>query len=247
MFTIRPAARRIAARCARPLIVRDWYEIRDYALTPAGHCPDCGTPLAGCFGGWFTPFGARRYRSGWEGLMHETDTQERNEGILQTIPLIVALAAEHGEPGRIASRETSFRLQGTLHLPKDAIGIVLFVSPGESGTQAGHSGITHLLAGAHGDRRYRPARPGGRPLCRCRDASSASGRTPARGDRPADATDGERRHSGTADRALLPPAMPRRSPSVRLPCATRRLLRCSASVVWSIWRDCGICASSRHR
>ena len=33
----------------------------------------------------------------------------------------------------------------------------------------------------------------------------------------------------------------------RLPCATRRLLRCSASVVWSIWRDCSICASSRHR
>ena len=48
------------SRCARPLIVRDWYEIRDYALTPAGHCPDCGTPLAGCFGGWSTPFGARR-------------------------------------------------------------------------------------------------------------------------------------------------------------------------------------------
>ena len=66
--------------------------------------------------------------------MHETDAQERDEGILQTIPLIVTLAAEHGEPGRIASRETSFRLQGTLHLPKDAIGIVLFVTPGECGT-----------------------------------------------------------------------------------------------------------------
>ena len=77
--------------------------------------------------------------------MHETDAQERDEGILQTIPLIVTLAAEHDEAGRIASRETSFRLQGTLHLPKDAIGIVLFVTPGECGTQAGHSGITHLL------------------------------------------------------------------------------------------------------
>ncbi|MBN8442960.1 MAG: AmmeMemoRadiSam system radical SAM enzyme [Dechloromonas sp.] len=46
--------------CARPLIVRDWYEIRDYFVTPEGTCPDCGTALAGRFGTFGAAFGARR-------------------------------------------------------------------------------------------------------------------------------------------------------------------------------------------
>jgi pyruvate formate lyase activating enzyme len=32
------------------LIVRDWYDIRRYDLTPEGHCPHCQTAIAGRFG-----------------------------------------------------------------------------------------------------------------------------------------------------------------------------------------------------
>lgn len=35
--------------CHAPLIVRDWYHIKAYHLTPDGHCPDCHNPIAGCF------------------------------------------------------------------------------------------------------------------------------------------------------------------------------------------------------
>jgi pyruvate formate lyase activating enzyme len=48
------------AGCGKALIVRDWYEIGDYALTADGACPSCGHRLAGRFGGWTRPFGARR-------------------------------------------------------------------------------------------------------------------------------------------------------------------------------------------
>ena len=83
----RSGRRHDALQPLRPApIVRDWYEIRDYALTPAGHCPDCGTPRPDV-----SAAGSRLRRApgtdpAGEGLMHETDTQERNEGILQTIP-----------------------------------------------------------------------------------------------------------------------------------------------------------------
>ncbi|MFZ2815423.1 MAG: AmmeMemoRadiSam system radical SAM enzyme, partial [Rhodoferax sp.] len=33
--------------CKAPLIVRDWYQINDYRLTATGHCPDCGSAVAG--------------------------------------------------------------------------------------------------------------------------------------------------------------------------------------------------------
>ncbi len=36
--------------CQAALIVRDWYDIRHYDLTPDGHCPHCRAPLAGRFG-----------------------------------------------------------------------------------------------------------------------------------------------------------------------------------------------------
>jgi pyruvate formate lyase activating enzyme len=32
------------------LIVRDWYDIRRYDLTPEGRCPHCSTAIAGRFG-----------------------------------------------------------------------------------------------------------------------------------------------------------------------------------------------------
>ena len=35
--------------CAEPVIVRDWYEILGYAVTPEGRCAHCDTPLHGHF------------------------------------------------------------------------------------------------------------------------------------------------------------------------------------------------------
>jgi pyruvate formate lyase activating enzyme len=46
--------------CHEPLIVRDWYCIDDYKLTPDGHCPHCGSAIAGRFGAFRHPFGNRR-------------------------------------------------------------------------------------------------------------------------------------------------------------------------------------------
>ncbi|THF63489.1 AmmeMemoRadiSam system radical SAM enzyme [Pseudothauera rhizosphaerae] len=46
--------------CGEALIVRDWYEILDYRLTPDGCCTECGTRLAGRFGEYAAPFGSRR-------------------------------------------------------------------------------------------------------------------------------------------------------------------------------------------
>jgi len=46
--------------CHEPLIVRDWYRIDDYKLTPDGHCPHCGSAVAGRFGAFSHPFGNRR-------------------------------------------------------------------------------------------------------------------------------------------------------------------------------------------
>jgi pyruvate formate lyase activating enzyme len=52
------------AGCGEPLIVRDWYEIRDYRLSADGTCPRCGNRLAGRFGAVGAAvgeaFGARR-------------------------------------------------------------------------------------------------------------------------------------------------------------------------------------------
>jgi pyruvate formate lyase activating enzyme len=52
------------AHCQAPLIVRDWYEIRRYALAANGCCPHCGSALAGRFGPTLgrqgQAFGARR-------------------------------------------------------------------------------------------------------------------------------------------------------------------------------------------
>lgn len=46
--------------CGKTVIARDWYEILDYALDDSGHCRHCGTAIAGRFGRFATPFGARR-------------------------------------------------------------------------------------------------------------------------------------------------------------------------------------------
>ncbi|MEW5769903.1 MAG: AmmeMemoRadiSam system radical SAM enzyme [Pseudomonadota bacterium] len=47
-------------KCRKPLIVRDWYEIPDYDLTDDGHCPHCGTAIAGRFRHFERAFGSRR-------------------------------------------------------------------------------------------------------------------------------------------------------------------------------------------
>ena len=46
--------------CGQALIERDWYEIPAYRLDAQGRCPACGTPVAGRFEPFGTPFGARR-------------------------------------------------------------------------------------------------------------------------------------------------------------------------------------------
>ncbi len=59
--------------------------------------------------------------------------------------LTVVLPAAHGEPGRIPSRETTSALQGTIHLPEAATGIVVFVAPAESGELARHGDLAGHL------------------------------------------------------------------------------------------------------
>jgi pyruvate formate lyase activating enzyme len=46
--------------CKTALIVRDWYDISTYKLDETGHCPHCGQAIAGRFGHYEKPFGARR-------------------------------------------------------------------------------------------------------------------------------------------------------------------------------------------
>jgi pyruvate formate lyase activating enzyme len=46
--------------CGTDLIERDWYRIDRYRLTDDGHCPDCGTMLAGVFDGPPGEWGRRR-------------------------------------------------------------------------------------------------------------------------------------------------------------------------------------------
>ena len=46
--------------CDTPLIVRDWYEIFEYWVTPEGACPDCGARLAGRYGAGAGGFGSKR-------------------------------------------------------------------------------------------------------------------------------------------------------------------------------------------
>jgi len=46
--------------CHCVLIERDWYQLNQYRLSEDGHCPDCGTALAGRFDKNAGNFGARR-------------------------------------------------------------------------------------------------------------------------------------------------------------------------------------------
>ncbi len=46
--------------CQSALVVRDWYQIKQYRLTPGGHCPDCGTAIGGRFGAQAGSFGRKR-------------------------------------------------------------------------------------------------------------------------------------------------------------------------------------------
>jgi pyruvate formate lyase activating enzyme len=48
--------------CGSNLIVRDWYEIKQYRLTPGGHCPDCQATIAGHFEQYTLAFGRQRIR-----------------------------------------------------------------------------------------------------------------------------------------------------------------------------------------
>jgi pyruvate formate lyase activating enzyme len=46
--------------CAKPVIVRDWYRILDYQVTPQGTCGHCSTPIPGRFDTFRRQFGRRR-------------------------------------------------------------------------------------------------------------------------------------------------------------------------------------------
>jgi pyruvate formate lyase activating enzyme len=46
--------------CRAELIERDWYQIKQYRLTPNGHCPDCGALVAGRFADTAGNFGRKR-------------------------------------------------------------------------------------------------------------------------------------------------------------------------------------------
>ncbi|TRZ64251.1 MAG: AmmeMemoRadiSam system radical SAM enzyme [Rhodocyclaceae bacterium] len=46
--------------CKKAVIERDWYEILSYSITGNGRCEHCGTSIAGRYGNYQQPFGARR-------------------------------------------------------------------------------------------------------------------------------------------------------------------------------------------
>jgi pyruvate formate lyase activating enzyme len=46
--------------CHEPVIVRDWYRIDQYSVTPEGRCPHCGAAISGHFGAIGQAFGNRR-------------------------------------------------------------------------------------------------------------------------------------------------------------------------------------------
>ncbi|MFA6203719.1 MAG: AmmeMemoRadiSam system radical SAM enzyme [Gallionella sp.] len=48
--------------CGAALIVRDWYEINAYRLTPDGHCPDCHARITGHYEAYTQAFGRQRIR-----------------------------------------------------------------------------------------------------------------------------------------------------------------------------------------
>ncbi len=50
----------VCSQCQTPMIVRDWYQIQQYQLTPEGHCPTCGAAPAGRFAQQAGNFGQKR-------------------------------------------------------------------------------------------------------------------------------------------------------------------------------------------
>ncbi len=48
--------------CGAALIVRDWFDIEAYRLTPEGACPGCGVRIPGRFGAFHGAYGNRRRR-----------------------------------------------------------------------------------------------------------------------------------------------------------------------------------------
>jgi len=46
--------------CAGALVVRDWHRILAYRISAEGRCSNCGAQVAGRYGQFDQPFGARR-------------------------------------------------------------------------------------------------------------------------------------------------------------------------------------------
>ena len=49
-------------RCQATLMRRDWYQLLEYRITPAGTCPDCATPVPGRFAAAPGDWGRKRLR-----------------------------------------------------------------------------------------------------------------------------------------------------------------------------------------
>ncbi|MES2952106.1 MAG: AmmeMemoRadiSam system radical SAM enzyme [Pseudomonadota bacterium] len=50
----------LCTACQTPLVVRDWYQIKQYQLNSEGHCPTCGAAAAGRFAHKAGNFGTKR-------------------------------------------------------------------------------------------------------------------------------------------------------------------------------------------
>ena len=50
----------VCTECKTPLVVRDWYQIKQYQLNRQGHCPTCGAAPAGRFAQQAGNFGSQR-------------------------------------------------------------------------------------------------------------------------------------------------------------------------------------------
>ncbi len=57
-----PTATTYCSQCNNPIIVRDWHSVNQYNIAQGGHCPHCGTHIAGLWGQKLGDWGAKRAR-----------------------------------------------------------------------------------------------------------------------------------------------------------------------------------------
>ncbi len=96
--------------CNSALIVRCWYEIEQYRVTPDGHCPDCRAKIAGRFEKFSTAFGARRIpvvmsapwrESNYSGHIAHSEKEKIMSSIWRSILLFIGIVLFIGVLGFI--------------------------------------------------------------------------------------------------------------------------------------------------